>query len=136
MNQANKTLFEFLEPCFNTSFSAPSICPPNFDSMDATAFITFFDNFSLPFPVQMSFNSQETDLCTSIGDILRKYFSLGYRHGALDHFLHQCEVSQIAPDKYIFSGSEEPLTISSSENCSSIPQGFNDSILESVEVSH
>ncbi len=76
--------------------------------MDANALLKYFNDFPLPFPVSLAFNAEETELCRTIGDILHKYFSLGYRYGAIEHFLNQCKVTQVAPNKFIFSGVDEP----------------------------
>ena len=100
---------DFLDPCFDTMYSFAPVTPPNADSMDSNAFVDFFDSYPLPFPVRLSFNSQETDLCDTVGGLLRHYFSLGYRQGALDHFQNQCKVTQVGPDQFVFSGTDEQM---------------------------
>ena len=99
---------DFFESCFDNSF-APSVSktPPDNVSMDLHRFIEFFDNYPLPSPVQHSFNVQETDPCNTFGDILRKYFALGYREGVIDRHLNRCKVTQVAPGQFIFSGPDE-----------------------------
>ncbi len=77
--------------------------------MDADSLLKYFDDFPLPFPVSLSFNSEEMEVCRTIGDILHKYFSLGYRYGAIEHFQNLCKVTQVAPDKFLFSGVGEPI---------------------------
>jgi len=47
------------------------------------------------------------EVCKTVADVIRMYFSLGYRCGALDHFLDVCTVTEIAPKKFVFSGSNE-----------------------------
>ena len=98
----------YLDLCFSTAFGTHCLKkPPDDGSMDTLSFIAFFDSCPLPFPMQLTFNSHESDMCKTFGDILRKYYSLGYRHGALDHFLDICKVTQISPEKYMISGLEE-----------------------------
>lgn len=77
--------------------------------MDADSLLKYFDQFPLPFPVSLAFNSEEREICRTIGDILHKYFSLGYRYGAIEHFQNLCKVTQVAPNKFLFSGLGEHI---------------------------
>jgi len=100
---------ESLDAIFGASVAAT-------EDMTASALVEFFDKHALPYPVQITFNPNEVDVCYTIGDVMRKYFSLGYRCGAVDCFQKECIVTEVptapgASKKFIFSGGNEHLSI-------------------------
>jgi len=97
------TSSEWVESCFKPpTGNEPGV-------MDASTLLDYFEKFALPYPFEISLNQEEVTQCKTIADIIRMYFSLGYRCGALDHFLKVCNVTEVTPNKYVFSGSHEHL---------------------------
>ena len=97
------------EKIFSTGVSQPVYNPSTDEELSADNFVSFFDQFPLPFPVAISFNPNEKEMCKTIGDVLRKYFSLGYRYGALDHFFGQVSVTRYSSNQFVLSRPGEPI---------------------------